>query len=102
MENNIEKQVYIVLNSGKIIKQLHLKEKLILLNKFNVLLQCKFDIYTAKYISDIVEYNIKLLHKLKYNNVIKELKCRLIFFYYNYNKKKYNNNYQLLYNKINI
>lgn len=61
MENNIEKQVYLLsLNSGKIIKQLYLKEKLILLNKFNVLLQCKFDIYTAKYISDIIEYNIKL------------------------------------------
>lgn len=97
--NKLAKQKY-----SSVLKQLvsqkRLKQKLISISKFNVLLQCKFDIYTAKYISDIVDYSLKLPQKLKYGNVIKELKCRILFFYYVYNIGPYYEHQQLVYNKI--
>lgn len=76
---------------------IRLKQKLVSINKYQVLLQCKFDEYTAKYISDIVKYNKQLPYKWQYNKIVKELKCKLILFYYTYNTNK---NQQLLCNKI--
>ena len=54
----------------------NLRERLLLLNKFNVLKQCSFCDDIAKYISDIVQYN--KTHS-QYKRMIVKMKCKLIY-----------------------
>ncbi len=80
---NFQRKYKLVLK--QLINKKYLKEILISLDKLNVLLQCKFDRYSAQYINDIINYNILLPQKIKYNKVIQELKYRMIYFYFEYN-----------------